>query len=111
MPIYISTYKQVNNMDEIIKFLFVMVIYLFMFTIVIDGKFIFAKKKKKIKLFFLILYVLNVLLHITNNIFFFFKFVIIATSFCDSVKDCRKPAFFCEPPKIARCVMLFCRCD
>lgn len=46
MPIYISTYKQVNNMDEIIKFLFVMVIYLLMFTIVIDGKFIFAKKKK-----------------------------------------------------------------
>ncbi|AET02420.1 putative Late nodulin [Medicago truncatula] len=57
-------------MDEIIKFLFVMVIYLLMFTIVID-----------------------------------------ATSFCDSVKDCREPAFFCEPPKIARCVMLFCRCD
>lgn len=47
MNIYILTYKQINNMGEIIKVVFAMIIYLYMLTIVTNGKFIIAKKKKK----------------------------------------------------------------
>ena len=87
-------------MGEIIKFFYAMVIYLFMFIIVTDGKFIFERKKNQ---FFLLNLILNVSLHITNNNFLLF---VIIAHFFDTVKDCR--TFICAPLKIRRCVMLFC---
>jgi len=90
-------------MGEIMKFFYAMVIYLFMFIIVTEGKFIFERKKNQI---FLLNLILNVSLHITNNNFLLF---VIIAHFCDTVKDCRYN-FICPPPRIKRCVMLFCRC-
>lgn len=67
MNIYILTYKQINNMGDIIKVVFAMIIYLYMLTIVTNGKFIIAKKKKKT-----LNLILNVSSHVTNNFLFIF---------------------------------------
>lgn len=102
MNIYILTYKQINNMGEIIKVVFAMIIYLYMLTIVTNGKFIITKKKKKT-----LNLILNVSSHVANN-FFYFLFIIIAVTICDSDQDCRR--YRCDPPEYPRCLGILCKC-
>lgn len=96
-----------QHMAHILKFVNVIIIFLLIFVVVIDGIVVTGKFNFQIYFqnLFLILYTM-----FTFFLYSFFLFDITEIIKCESNKECRKQMPDCKRPKMARCVSRTCKC-